>query len=110
MEGVHDPVLAKALWLQTPESRICLLTTDLVGSLDSLRRDVLKRIPELGLEGNLILAASHNHSGPGALVRGNIFWQLIVGGYDKKFTNGWWNDWRSPSAGRRLLPFPLGFR
>ena len=41
MTGVHDPVRAKALWLETPTDRVCLVTTDLIGSLVSIR-DLIK--------------------------------------------------------------------
>src|SRR6185295_3467238 len=37
MTGVHDPIFAKALWMETADARICLVTTDLIGSLVGLR-------------------------------------------------------------------------
>src|SRR6185295_8394790 len=30
MAGVHDSIHAKALWMETPTSRVCLVTTDLI--------------------------------------------------------------------------------
>jgi len=77
LAGVHDPVLAKALWLETPESRVCLVTTDLIGS--SL--DIRDRIKPS--DADLVLAASHTHSGPGALKRG--LWELALGKFDPEF-------------------------
>jgi hypothetical protein len=74
MEGVHDPVLAKALWLETAETRICLLTTDLVGTGLEIRDAV--RPPDA----SLVLAASHTHSSLGALAPG--FWQIAIGPFD----------------------------
>ncbi|MBI3854051.1 MAG: neutral/alkaline non-lysosomal ceramidase N-terminal domain-containing protein, partial [Planctomycetes bacterium] len=74
MTGVHDPIFAKALWLETPHSKVCLVTTDLIGSLVSLR-DRIKPA-----DADLVLTASHTHSGPGALVQG--FWELAMGKYD----------------------------
>jgi neutral ceramidase len=74
MTGVHDPIFAKALWLETPQARICLVTTDLIGSLVSLRDRIRPA------DADVVLAASHSHSGPGALVQG--FWELAMGKYD----------------------------
>jgi len=74
MTGVHDPIYAKALWLETPSSRICLVTTDLIGSLVSLRDRIRPA------DASVVLTASHTHSGPGGLVKG--FWELAMGRYD----------------------------
>src|SRR6187401_1248079 len=77
MTGVHDAIHAKALWMETPDAKVCLVTTDLIGSLVSLR-DRIK--PE---DASDVLTASHTHSGPGALVQG--FWELAMGKYDPEF-------------------------
>ena len=74
MTGVHDPIFAKALWLETPEAKVCLVTTDLIGSLVAIR-DRAKPA-----DASVVLTASHTHSGPGALVKG--FWELAMGKYD----------------------------
>ena len=63
MTGVHDPIFAKALWLETPQTRICLVTTDLIGSLVSLRDRIRPS------DAAVILTASHSHSaGPTGMV------------------------------------------
>jgi hypothetical protein len=77
MTGVHDPIYAKALWLETTEEKICLVTTDLIGSLLSIR-DLIRPA-----DAAVVLTASHTHSGPGALVKG--FWELAMGKYDPAF-------------------------
>ena len=74
MIGVHDPVFAKALWMETRDTRICLVTTDLIGSLVSLRDRIRPA------DASVVLTASHTHSGPGGLVKG--FWELAMGKYD----------------------------
>ncbi|HEV3026951.1 MAG TPA: neutral/alkaline non-lysosomal ceramidase N-terminal domain-containing protein, partial [Planctomycetota bacterium] len=74
MTGVHDPLFAKALWLETPDSKVCLVTTDLIGSLVSLR-DRIK--PD---DASVVLCASHTHSGSGGLTTG--FWELAMGKFD----------------------------
>ncbi len=77
MTGVHDPIHAKALWLETPETRLCIVTTDLIGSTVEIRDRIRPA------DAHLILAASHTHSGPGALARG--FWKLAMGEFDEAF-------------------------
>jgi neutral ceramidase len=74
LTGIHDPIHAKALWLETKETRLCLVTTDLIGSTLEIR-DAIK--PP---DASLVLCASHNHSGPGALAKG--FWVFAMGRYD----------------------------
>jgi len=64
LTGVHDPIYAKALWLETKETRLCLVTTDLIGSTLEIR-DAIKPA-----DASLVMAGSHNHSGPGALAKG----------------------------------------
>jgi len=78
MTGVHDPIMAKALWLETPTDKVCLVTTDLIGSLVSIR-DRIKPA-----DASVLLCASHNHSGPGGLAKG--FWELAMGKFDSEFT------------------------
>jgi len=78
MTGVHDPIYAKALWLETKDAKACIVTTDLIGSTLEIR-DAIR--PE-GVP--LVLAASHNHSGPGALAKG--MWVMAMGKYDAEFT------------------------
>lgn len=80
MAGVHDAVFAKALWMEREDRRICLVTTDLVGTADEFRREVLRRLPP-EFRCALIIAASHNHSGPGALSR-NPLVQIATGKFD----------------------------
>jgi hypothetical protein len=77
LAGVHDPIYAKALWLETPESRVCLVTTDLIGSTLEIRDRIRPS------DASVILAASHTHSGPGALAKG--FWELAMGKHDPEF-------------------------
>jgi hypothetical protein len=66
--GTHDPLFAKVLALQSGDTRMAIVTTDL-GSLvsDNLRRDVASK---LGIP-LLLLSASHTHSAPSFLPFGS---------------------------------------
>jgi len=66
--GVHDPLFAKVLVLETGDARMAIVTLDL-GSMvsDNLRRDVESKL-KIPL---LLLSASHNHSAPSFLPYGS---------------------------------------
>ena len=66
--GTHDPLFAKAVVLQSGDTRMAIVTMDL-GSIvsENLRRDVASK---LGIP-VLFLSASHTHSGPSFLPYGS---------------------------------------
>ncbi len=65
-EGVHDPLYARALWIQRGAFSVALVSLDIVGLQ---ARDVSRLREKLqGLDPrHLILASTHNHSGPDTL-------------------------------------------
>ena len=65
-EGVHDPLLAKALYLTDGQGRIALATADLIGLDAGTVGEIRRRLAErLGNEAPaLMVACSHTHSGP----------------------------------------------
>ena len=88
MQGVHDPVMAKALVLKSGEAQAAIVTLDLIGVSRELRQAVLKRLEGTGIgDQNLLITASHTHSGPGAMEK-NFIAGLVFGGYQK-----WLVDW-----------------
>jgi hypothetical protein len=78
--GVHDPIRAKALVLDDGETRLAILTTDLVGTNPEMVRRVAEKA-QLPAE-RLMLTASHTHSGPGAYAKG-LFAQVVLGTYQQ---------------------------
>ncbi|MBI3209778.1 MAG: neutral/alkaline non-lysosomal ceramidase N-terminal domain-containing protein [Candidatus Solibacter usitatus] len=59
--GVHDPLFAKVVVLQSALTRVAIVTADLGSYVsDALRQDVAEK---LGIP-SLLLAASHTHSAP----------------------------------------------
>lgn len=65
-QGVHDPLSATALYLQSSLSRLLLITADLVALPDGLAARVQQGLQSAGVAqpGQVCLAASHTHSGP----------------------------------------------
>jgi len=88
MQGVHDPVMAKALVLKSGDFSVAIVTLDLIGVSRELRRAVLERLQGAGInDQNLLITASHTHSGPGAMEK-NFIAGLVFGGYQK-----WLTEW-----------------
>jgi neutral ceramidase len=77
--GVHDPIKARALVLQSGAVRVLWLALDLVGMDPSLLSELRVRLDQLGLRyAAVIAAASHTHSGPGAFARSELFGFLAI--------------------------------
>jgi len=65
--GVRDPLRAGVLMLDDGETRAAIVTMDTIGAWDEMVRAARERIEQTtGVPGaNIMIAASHNHSGPG---------------------------------------------
>jgi hypothetical protein len=84
-QGVHDPLFARALVLCNGKEKLVVISVDLVAvdkefKLDLLRRLNNRPVRRLGQLSSrqLILCATHTHSGIGAMAR-QIPWQLACG-------------------------------
>ena len=85
MEGVHDPVYCKALALTDGEEKAAIVTCDLSGISPSVRQMIIERLDGQGYtDENLMMTASHTHSGPGAL-EDNIYARVVFGGYNEEY-------------------------
>lgn len=81
--GVHDRLYTKALALSNGQQQVILVTSDLLAITHEITEAVYKGITrEIPLVPEaLMVTASHNHSGPGALAR--KFWEgFAAGRYD----------------------------
>src|SRR3989338_2639234 len=78
--GTHDPLYARAVSLQTENRIFIFISCDLVLIDENLRKTVLERIREKKpLAGeNLLLTATHTHSGAGAI--GSRLWEKFIMG------------------------------
>jgi hypothetical protein len=79
-KGVRDPIYAKALVLDDGEDRLAIVTLDLVGcgaqAVDKVFRHLRARGTGIPLE-NILVCASHTHSGPGTLSPLH-FWEIAA--------------------------------
>jgi len=77
--GIHDPVMARALVLESGESRVLWLSVDLVAVEPEMVSELKERLSSRGLRyDSVILSASHTHSGPGAFSRSPLFGFLAL--------------------------------
>jgi hypothetical protein len=67
VSGVRDPIRAGVLVLDDGETRAAIVTMDTIGAWEEMVRDARMRIEEVAQvpAANILIAASHNHSGPG---------------------------------------------
>jgi len=61
-EGIHDPIMAKALVLKDNDKKYAIVTIDILGLPSNVKSDLLKRIAAKGWSvENLMLLPSHSH-------------------------------------------------
>jgi hypothetical protein len=77
-QGVHDPVMARALVIESGGRRFAIVKLDMIGINRKVRDDLAAYAQTLGIQSaDLLLAATHTHSGPGANTQ-MMLWQLIA--------------------------------
>lgn len=67
--AVHDPLWCRALYLETEDTRLFLVSVDLVAVNPELRKRVAELVSDLIPSENIILTATHTHNGHGGMVR-----------------------------------------
>ncbi len=65
----HDPLWARALYLEDADTRVFLVTADLCVINRELRERVLALAPALVPPENIILTATHTHNGHGGMMK-----------------------------------------
>ncbi len=80
-EGEHDLLRVKTLVLEVegpPAKLLAFVSTDTVAIADNIITEVAQALEGTGLKReNIIFAATHTHSGPGALTD-KVFWQIVA--------------------------------
>ena len=78
-EGVLDPVVARALVLESPAARVVWITADLVAVDQGFTTRIKRGLAKAGgRPSTLVVAASHTHSGPGAFFDSRLLAMLTV--------------------------------
>ncbi len=77
--GIHDPITARALVLQSGGRRVLWVAVDLVGLDAHMVGELKERLAAAGLRyAVVIVSASHTHSGPGAFSPSRLFGFLAL--------------------------------
>jgi Neutral/alkaline non-lysosomal ceramidase, N-terminal len=78
--GVHDPIFARAVAVSDGSVTVVLVSVDLLAVTDDLARSVFKKVRAAVplAEEDLLIAATHTHSGPGSI--GKRFWETLAAG------------------------------
>ncbi len=76
--GVHDPLWARALFLDDGTTRLFLVNVDLVAINPELRARVLELAPDVVPRENVILCATHTHNGQGGMTP-NLIMRAVSG-------------------------------
>jgi hypothetical protein len=88
MKGVHDPLLAIALFIDNGEKKIVFCSVDHLGFTYEMVQEITKEMhTHPGLEEcEIFVGSSHTHSGGGAYLNIPIFGASLAGNYDVKIT------------------------
>ncbi|HEY5235566.1 MAG TPA: neutral/alkaline non-lysosomal ceramidase N-terminal domain-containing protein [Rhabdochlamydiaceae bacterium] len=89
MQGVHDPLLAIALFIDNGEKQIVLCSVDHLGFTYEMVQEITQKIhlqPELKAC-EIYIASSHTHSGGGAYLNIPVLGESLAGPYDPQVTS-----------------------
>ncbi|HUT52076.1 MAG TPA: neutral/alkaline non-lysosomal ceramidase N-terminal domain-containing protein [bacterium] len=84
--GVHDPIHCKAITVSDGARSVALVSCDLVSVSAALREKVIADLAGTNYgDDNLLLCATHSHSGPAGYDKNALF-QALFGRYNDAFT------------------------
>lgn len=89
-EGIHDPIMAKALALKNGDEKYLIITLDILGLPSNFKTDLLKRIEGKGWQAeNLMLLPSHSHGSleMAAINSKNVFGVPQIGIFQPELLN-----------------------
>jgi len=84
MQGVHDPLLAIALFIDNDEKQIVLCSVDHLGFTYEMVQEITQQaraLPQLK-QCEIYIASSHTHSGGGAYLNIPVLGESLAGRYD----------------------------
>lgn len=83
MQGVHDPLLAIALVLETDAKCVALCSVDHLGFTYEMVQEIIRRVRSEGLHScEILIGSSHTHSGGGAFYNIPGLGESLAGPYD----------------------------
>ena len=87
-EGIHTPIRSKVMTLENSDKKLIFISIDVIGIERRFVHDLGKRLSVYGItEEDLIVSATHTHSGPGTLSKRLILELVAVDLYKKSVYN-----------------------
>ncbi|MBA3815482.1 MAG: neutral/alkaline non-lysosomal ceramidase N-terminal domain-containing protein [Parachlamydiaceae bacterium] len=89
MQGIHDPLLAIALFIDNGVKQIVLCSVDHLGFTYEMTQDIVQQIhstPQLE-QCEIYISSSHTHSGGGAYLNIPLLGQSLAGTYNADIAN-----------------------
>lgn len=87
-KGVHDPLSCRALVIDDGLQNAAIIGCDLVSISAALREKVIERLHGTPFnDQNILISATHTHSGPGGYEKNPVFPLVLFGSYNDKFTS-----------------------
>ena len=79
-KGIHDPLYARVIRLEKDSRSFFFVSLDLALIDENFREEIIKKVrKQIDVpETNIVLFATHTHSGSGAI--GKRFWERMIGG------------------------------
>ncbi|MEI8329891.1 MAG: neutral/alkaline non-lysosomal ceramidase N-terminal domain-containing protein [Chlamydiia bacterium] len=89
MEGVHDSLLAIALFIDNGDKKIVFCSVDHLGFTSEMVQEIVKRVhADSVLSGcEIYIGSSHTHSGGGAYLNIPFIGASLAGAFDSKITD-----------------------
>lgn len=86
MQGVHDPLMAIALFIDNGEKKVVLCSVDNLGFTYEIVQEIIQKIhAHPGLEAcEVYIGSSHTHSGGGAYLDFPVVGKILAGDYNPK--------------------------
>jgi len=88
MAGVHDPLLALALFIDNGEKKLVLCSVDHLGFTYEMVQEITRRVHQFPAteKCELFIASTHTHSGGGAFLNIPFLGAALAGAYNPKVT------------------------
>lgn len=89
MEGVHDPLLAIALFIDNGDKKVVFCSVDHLGFTSEMVQEIINRVHANSLlsECEIYISSSHTHSGGGAYLNIPFIGVSLAGAFDSKITD-----------------------
>ncbi len=104
--GALSPVRAKAAVLRSGKEKLLLVSLDIIGVTEQLRQAIEQSLSGKFLPENIVLSATHTHSGPGGATKHWLWEALLMDKFKPQLFHNLIEDvvWAASEAEKALQP------